>query len=37
MHIGYRWESQRERDQDVSGWILERWEGSDVGWIGLDL
>jgi hypothetical protein len=42
MHIGYWWESQRERDryedQDVGGWIilgwiLERWHG--VMWIGL--
>jgi hypothetical protein len=41
-HIGYWWESQRERDhwedQDVGGWIilgwiLERWDG--VMWIGL--
>jgi hypothetical protein len=38
MHIGYWWESQKERDQDVDGWtilkwILERWDGVD--WIEL--
>jgi hypothetical protein len=36
MHIGYKWEIQKERDhwedQDVGGWtilkwILERWDG----------
>jgi hypothetical protein len=36
MHIGYWWESQKERDhkedQDVGGWIIlkwifERWNG----------
>jgi hypothetical protein len=36
--IDYWWESQRERDQDVGGWIilgwiLERWNG--VMWTGL--
>jgi hypothetical protein len=40
MHIGYWWESQKERDhweyQDVGGWtilkwILERQDG--MGWI----
>jgi hypothetical protein len=29
MHIGYWWESQKEReyweDQDVSGWIILKW------------
>jgi hypothetical protein len=44
MHIGYWWESQKERDhwedQDVGGWtilkwILERWDGMD--WIDLAL
>jgi hypothetical protein len=42
MHIGYWWESQKERDhwedQDVGGWtilkwILERWDG--INWIDL--
>jgi hypothetical protein len=42
MHIGYWWESQKERDhwedQDVGGWtilkwILEGWDGRD--WIEL--
>jgi hypothetical protein len=41
-HVGYWWESQKERDhyedQDVGGWIilgliLERWDG--VMWTGL--
>jgi hypothetical protein len=41
MHIGYWWESQKERDhwedQDVGGWtilkwMLERWDG--MVWIG---
>jgi hypothetical protein len=35
--VDYWWESQRERDhyedQDVGGWILERWDG--VMWTGL--
>jgi hypothetical protein len=43
MHIGYWWESQKERDhwedQDVGGWtilkwILEKWDGM-VGLIWL--
>jgi hypothetical protein len=42
MHIGYWWESQKERDywedQDIGGWtilkwILERWDGVD--WIDM--
>jgi hypothetical protein len=41
MHIGYWWESQKERDhwedQDVCVWtilkcVLERWDGME--WIG---
>jgi hypothetical protein len=41
---GYWWERQWERDhqegQDVGGWItfgwiLEKWNGGDVDWIGL--
>jgi hypothetical protein len=41
MHIGYWWESRKEREpyeiEDVGGWtilkwILERWDG--VVWIG---
>jgi hypothetical protein len=36
--MDYRWESQRERDQDVGGWIilgwiLARWDR--VMWTGL--
>jgi hypothetical protein len=42
MHIGYWWESQKERDhsedQDLTGWtilkwILERWDRID--WINV--
>jgi hypothetical protein len=42
MHIGYWWESHKERvhweDQEAGGWtilnwILERWDGMD--WIDL--
>jgi hypothetical protein len=41
MHIGYWWESQKERDhwkdQNVGGWtilkILEKYNGME--WIGL--
>jgi hypothetical protein len=29
MHVGYRWESQKERDhwedQDVGGWTILKW------------
>jgi hypothetical protein len=29
MHIGYRWESQKEKDNeedlDIGGWIILRW------------
>jgi hypothetical protein len=44
MHIGYWWESQKERnhweDQDVGGWtklesILERLGWDDMDWIDL--
>jgi hypothetical protein len=44
MHIGYWWESQKERDhwedQDVGGWtilkwILEREVWNDMDWIDL--
>jgi hypothetical protein len=37
MHIGYWWESQKERahleDQDVDGWTMDLRE---VGWDGVD-
>jgi hypothetical protein len=36
MHIGYWWESQKERDsledQDVDGWTILKWM---VGWDGM--
>jgi hypothetical protein len=42
MHVGYWWESQRERDhweaQDVGGWTIIKWilEREDkIEWIGL--
>jgi hypothetical protein len=37
IHIGYWWESQKERDQDVSGWrILKLISRDRMGWYGLD-
>jgi hypothetical protein len=41
MHIGYWWESQKERDhlkdQDVGGWIILKWILRDrMVWCGLD-
>jgi hypothetical protein len=42
MHIGYWWESQKERDywddQDVRGWTILKWileRQDEMGWIGL--
>jgi hypothetical protein len=36
MHIGYWWESQKERDQkevqDVGGWTILKW----IVWYGMD-
>jgi hypothetical protein len=32
-HIGYWWERDHLEDQDIGGWILERWDGMD--WICL--
>jgi hypothetical protein len=33
MHVGYWWESQKERhhyeDQDIGGWTILKWSGMD--------
>jgi hypothetical protein len=40
MHIGYWWESQKERDdyenQDVGGWTILKWILREIGWDGID-
>jgi hypothetical protein len=41
MHIGYWWESQKERDhwkdQDVGRWTILKWILREiVGWDGVD-
>jgi hypothetical protein len=40
MHIGYWWESQKERDhwedQDVGGWIILKLILREMGWGGVD-
>jgi hypothetical protein len=40
MHIGYWWESQKERDhqedQDVGGWTILKWILRETGWDGMD-
>jgi hypothetical protein len=35
MHIGSWWESQKKRDLDVGGRILE-WILREIGWGGMD-
>jgi hypothetical protein len=40
MHIGYWYESQRERDQledqDIGGWIILKRDHRGLGWDGMD-
>jgi hypothetical protein len=40
MHIGCRWESQKERDhwedQDVGGWTILIWILREIGCDGVD-
>jgi hypothetical protein len=40
MHVGYWWESQKERDhwedQDVGGWTISKWILREIGWDGVD-
>jgi hypothetical protein len=40
MHIGYLWESQKERDhkedQDVGGWTILKWILGEIRWGGVD-
>jgi hypothetical protein len=40
MHIGYWWESQKERDhfedQDVDGWFNTKMDLREIGWDGKD-
>jgi hypothetical protein len=41
MHIGYWWESQKERDhqedQDVGGWVDNiKMDLREIGWGGMD-
>jgi hypothetical protein len=40
MHIGYYWESQKERDhweeQDIGRWTISKWILDKMGWCGLD-
>jgi hypothetical protein len=39
MHIGYWWESQKERDhyedQDVGRWTILKWILREIGWDGM--
>jgi hypothetical protein len=39
LHIGYCWESKKERDhwedQGISGWTILKWI-SEIAWNGMD-
>jgi hypothetical protein len=35
MHIGYWWESQKEKDQDVGGDNI-KMDHREIGWDGVD-
>jgi hypothetical protein len=40
MHIGYWWESQKERDhqedQDIGEWTILKWIIREIGWDSMD-
>jgi hypothetical protein len=40
MHVGYWWESQKERDhgedKDVGGWTILKWILRQIGWDRVD-
>jgi hypothetical protein len=36
MHIGFWWESRKERDLNVGERIILRWFLDRMGWYGLD-
>jgi hypothetical protein len=40
MHVGHRWEYQKETDhwehQDVGGWTILKWILREIGWDVVD-